>query len=150
VRAALCLGWLCGVSTHIPGIDRFNLSKSAPKSPGALHDAPKHVIVGHRGGNKAAGEFLFASQGPPIPGGGGYRMTIAVKKRILSFSVMGKPLASIVIPEADMSGGVAIEPFDSDVLIEDIRIAGELDEGWLKTEAMRMAHQELTTGKRSP
>jgi len=141
-------GWLCGVSTHIPGVDRFNIAKGAPKGAGALFDAPSHMIAGLRG-DKDKAEVLFAARGPAVPTSG-FRMSVTVKKRVLQVMLMGKPLAAVVIPEADMAGGIAIQPFDKKVLVEDVRVAGELDPGWLRTEALRMADVELTTGKRTP
>ncbi len=135
-------GWLCGVGTRPPGLDKFNLSKNASKNANALFDCPSHMVARAKG-SQSLTEFLFASRGPHVPATGGFRVAVQVRKRTLAMTLMGKLLATVPIPEADMQGGIAIQPFDDTLALDELKLAGEIDEKWLEAEALVRAEAEL-------
>jgi hypothetical protein len=136
-------GWLVGIGATIPDLTIFQLSKNAPQRSTPAFEFPSHLVARMKG-SLAQTEFLFGARGPIAPSSGGFRLGVGVKKRILTVSFMSKVLTQIpILDEKDMSGGIVVQPWMHNLVLEEIHIQGEVDEAWVKTEAAARAEAEL-------
>jgi hypothetical protein len=138
-------GWLCGIGTRPFGMDKFNVQRPGQKP--VLTEFPCHVVARCRGGSQAQAEFLFGSHGPFVPPGN-FKVAVTVKKRQLTMylgigSGQLKQLTAHPIADAEMQGGLAVETWSDTITIDEITLRGEIDEAWLKTEALERARAEL-------
>jgi serine/threonine-protein kinase len=139
-REAPWTGWLCGIGFHPRELDQVTLARGGSQRAGAIFDLPSHV-VGRLDGSLARAEWLWASRGPVVPSNEPLRIEIATKGKRLAMGFL-KQQVVVPIPADDMRGGVTIVSFRKKVVIEELRIQGELDEQWLAKDALERAEAE--------